>query len=393
MSQICLIGFALAMLLQISDMQRFTVSQVTLEIKHQIKGMSRVLIYFYYPLLIWLFTLFLSCFFGLQLGHSLKTFFKFSAYFLLPLLVLLHITRSRLGTLTQFSSYIFLMCVGQGIAALHSIVSTVIGSEINIGLPGAVTEAGQIALLFPVLLAAVYRTVVLKGSADPVFSARKNLLYVLFFIISIALVVNLKRGPWLSVFTTSTLFFLIFSLRNILLVFVVSALVCFLPPVWNRIIEFKDHFYIVGGRFDMWKLGFQLIERYPLGIGFGNSDMMRKFDPTLPLLHRHMHNTVLNITLESGIFSGLLYIWWFYRLLAQGISQIGGRAIFVRDEFLASNHYYALSILLSILGMQVAGIVEYNFGDGEIRYLFLVLMGFLLSLLLKEKGVPNGRVA
>jgi len=40
---------------------------------------------------------------------------------------------------------------------------------------------------------------------------------------------------------------------------------------------------------------------------------------------------------------------------------------------------YAILILISIIGWQVAGIVEYNFGDSEIRLIVLVLIGFFFS--------------
>jgi hypothetical protein len=38
------------------------------------------------------------------------------------------------------------------------------------------------------------------------------------------------------------------------------------------------------------------------------------------------------------------------------------------------------------LGWQVAGLVEYNFGDGEVRFIAFLFIGFLLTL---EKSIKN----
>jgi O-antigen ligase len=143
---------------------------------------------------------------------------------------------------------------------------------------------------------------------------------------------------------------------------------------------FAEHFFIGGGRFDMWKLGFQIIERFPMGVGFANSSVMRDFDPSLPFTHRHMHNNILNVTLETGLIGAWAFIWWFFNFIYKGFVSLHARygsLAKVSDE-----GFYAFLILVSLIGWQAAGIVEYNFGDGEIRLLAFLLIGFLISLVI-----------
>ena len=40
----------------------------------------------------------------------------------------------------------------------------------------------------------------------------------------------------------------------------------------------------------------------------------------------------------------------------------------------------ALFLAISFIGWQVAGLVEYNFGDGEIQMLSLFMMGILVAI-------------
>jgi O-antigen ligase len=160
-------------------------------------------------------------------------------------------------------------------------------------------------------------------------------------------------------------------------------------PVYERIASFAEHFFIGGGRFDMWKLGLQLVERFPMGVGFANSSVMREFDPSLPFTHRHMHNNILNIALETGILGALAYIWWFFNFIYKGFRYLSFRA----GSYAGSEeNLYANLLLISLLGWQVAGLVEYNFGDGEIRLLGFVLSGFLLSILVSiPESINKGK--
>lgn len=381
LSQIFIIAFAVFILLNLVKESKSNLGSF-LDDFNVLDGQDAyVSMLFYRPALLWLGVSLISCFWGLGIASSLREFLKFSLYFLLPILILYSFKNSKLDVRSLVYQHLKLMFFGQVLAALHTVFCALIGKEIQLGIPGPLTEAGQISLLFPIYLAFLYNYSKTRKFSDKEFLK----VMVVGIFLFLALLINLKRGPWIAVFATAILFYAFVSLRRVLIVVAIAIMISLYPPIWQRIADFKDHFYISGGRFDMWKLGFQLIERFPLGIGHSNSDLMRKFDPTLPLLHRHMHNNILNITLESGILGGLLYVWWFYSIVKNYFIIL--RSKFNLENIVGENGFPKLLIycfLLSILVLQIAGLVEYNFGDGEIRYLFLVLMGFLISLLANE---------
>ncbi len=336
--------------------------------------------YFYYPAFVWMLFVLIALFFGLNFFHSFGEYLKFILYFSLPYLVFVYLnfeTAERVDAKIHY--FLLALFIGQGIAASHTVISTLIGVEMPIGIPGALTEAGQISLLFPVYLGVAFNSLSSVKRADA-----KKIVF-LGLLIVFALLINLKRGPWFAVFVTSSLFFLATSYKRFLTVVVLAVSLCFLPPIYHRLLDFHEHFFIAGGRFDMWKLGFQLIERFPLGIGFSNSDMMRKFDPALPLLHRHMHNNFLNVTLENGIFVGVIFVWWFAKLILGGFREsLSGwtRQRLVTDRY----RILILSFTLTTLSLQIAGVVEYNFGDGEIRYMYLLLIGLMFGVMAERKN-------
>ncbi|MBP9839111.1 MAG: O-antigen ligase family protein, partial [Proteobacteria bacterium] len=116
-----------------------------------------------------------------------------------------------------------------------------------------------------------------------------------------ALLINLKRGPWLGVFVEILIVGYILSKRTVFAFVTVAFLIILtVSPARSRLISSEEHFNINGGRKTMWELGGELIQLYPLGLGYKNAEYMRHLDSTIPETHRHMHNNLLNITVESG---------------------------------------------------------------------------------------------
>jgi hypothetical protein len=407
---------------------------------------------FYVPLFFWIVISLVSTIVSLDAVRSIMHLLKLSAYMLLPYFVCLYLHRpNRNASLTgEIEKYVFCMFVVQAVAAIHTILSVHAGYEVPPKIPGALTESGQIALIMPLLLGGLFflfkSNIALFGRrllaafllvllpamifawyrkfpgvpysvicalgiipvlailyfmvlnfrkrAFSLYSSCSLLVPVLLVLIFAAFILNLKRGPWLAVIVEVVIFGLLFSRSTMLGFLFLMSLFSLSPPVYERIASFAEHFFIGGGRFDMWKLGFQLVERFPMGVGFANSSLMREFDPTLPLLHRHMHNNVLNIALETGIMGAMAYIWWFFYFIVAGFKHI--RSSFGGIKKASQEGVYACLLLISLIGWQVAGLVEYNFGDGEIRLLALVLIGFLVSLIFacregsSEKNLSSG---
>ena len=395
---------------------------------------------------------------GLDVRHSLPEFFRGCFYFLLPFCIyqLLQKEKDSNERLRKIKSYLVALTIGQGIAALLTIISAVSGRDIHTGVPGAVTESGQLVLVLPCIVAllylyresagvscsrptqysahrpgngfrfcALFSALLFMAWCDPIIPppysgitpivrtggavfclalllpavfeyigrrrscsladlalAYERLGWCIAALLFTALVINLKRGPWIGV-TVELLVLGAFLSRKLFFtaIAVIPSILLLLPPARARLFSSFDHFEIQGGRKSMWLLGLELSERFPLGLGPNNASYMRQLDPTLPELHRHMHNNLLNISVETGLLGLAAYIWWIVFVISLGFLVWRRFAPSGTGKNTRDIQVLGLCLGTSLLGWQVSGIVEYNFGDGEIRLIALVLMGFLLTLI------------
>ncbi|NLF26119.1 MAG: O-antigen ligase family protein, partial [Deltaproteobacteria bacterium] len=184
----------------------------------------------------------------------------------------------------------------------------------------------------------------------------------------VALLANLKRGPWLGVFTAA--FLLMFVCRKkyifLLLIGALATLVA-LPPARARLAHSYNDFMIAGGRSVIWKVGSELLTTYPLGIGYKNSAFLREFAPEVPPELRHFHNTALNVLIETGWVVLLAFCWWIWAVL---------RSAF-RSFWTPPLKILPLSIGCAVISWLMAGLVEYNFGDSEVKLILFLLLGIL----------------
>ncbi len=238
------------------------------------------------------------------------------------------------------------------------------------------------ALCLVVLLGAkVYRSTSERSTAKVPLLVRLSpfLPWITCALLGAALLINLKRGPWLGVFISGTALGLFVARRMLPITLILVLLLFFLHPTYERVLHLVDDFSIVGGRQNMWTLGAELAERFPLGLGWDNASFMQQFDPQLPPTHRHMHNNLLNITVECGWLGVIVYLWWMVAAIALGI-----RAwMILRSDGkpqVRSLGNLAFTLSVALLGWQIAGLVEYNFGDGEVRLLALLSMGMVSAI-------------
>ncbi len=185
-----------------------------------------------------------------------------------------------------------------------------------------------------------------------------------------ALLVNLKRGPWFGVALAVALLLWFFRRKFVVpAVFVGLILFATVTPIRERLLKSSEHFFIQGGRNAIWDVGIELLERYPLGIGFDNSLFLRMYSPDIPMQLRHFHNNLLNIVVENGWVALSLYLWWLAAIFAISWRR---NAYGQRSTFLAT-------IGCAILSWQLAGIVEYNFGDSEVVLVAYLITGLLVA--------------
>lgn len=231
----------------------------------------------------------------------------------------------------------------------------------------------------------------LKNSQDTTSVEIFRLIWPASALLFAALILNLKRGPWLGVFVELLILGFIFSQRLVFAVVTLSFLVLLLlSPARTRVANFDEHFSISGGRKVMWELGSEISQRFPLGIGLNNARFMQELDSSIPPTHRHMHNNLLNVLVEMGWLGLGVYLWWMFRLskFGWGIWQEGKTS---RDRSQRQLGISALCLTLGIFGWQVAGLVEYNFGDGEIRLIALSFVGFLMAIKYYSSAQSNSR--
>jgi O-antigen ligase len=359
--------------------------------------------------LFFLCSLLISSFFGIDPQRSLRPFCSL-VFFSSTILIFTHFARVPI-TLRA-------LLIGQTIASIHSVLDALFPEALPKLFNGTVTESGQMAMtsiiagsiawsamhpstaentrprlhaaLLSGLLTLALATIcfaqsplieVIALGIGVVIVARlfrlhhradnqkdgerwKQTVYLQIPFIITALLVNLKRGPWLGVLVGSLIFALLYAPQIFgALIAVVILVSVSVTPIRDRLLASYEHFTISGGRSTIWQIGGELISRYPLGIGYHNSPILQKFSPEIPPELKHFHNNLLNITAENGWLSTMLFIWFLVELL---------RLCFARPRSITRN-----AIGCALISWQIAGLVEYNFGDSEVSLVAWILIGLL----------------
>jgi O-antigen ligase len=190
-----------------------------------------------------------------------------------------------------------------------------------------------------------------------------------------ALLLNLKRGPWLGITIGAAVFFFVFARRFLAVILAATIVVAAAtPPIRERLAVSYDHFTISGGRSTIWRIGGELISQYPLGIGYHNSGIMRQFSLEIPPELKHFHNNLINIAAESGILTAAIFCWFIYAIIR----------VCLKRPYIALH----VAIGCAIISWQVAGLVEYNFGDREVMIIVWILLGLVLGGLRRNGASP-----
>lgn len=253
------------------------------------------------------------------------------------------------------------LVVGQSIAALHSIAEPFLPIALHSLLIGKVTESGQLALTLPLALGLFLYTAKNSKRSECI----KFLISIV--LLSLALLINLKRGPWLGASLAVLLILSRYHKRFVIpIALTIILLALQYQPVRTRIEQSYRDYMILGGRNVMWQIGLELAAKHPLGVGYDNSVLMRDFERSIPHNHRHMHNNYLNILVETGWLGLSVFLWWIYSILALAFKSGAGVLSF--------------AIGSAVLSWQIAGLVEYNFGDSEVMLVLYIMLACLGSL-------------
>lgn len=353
------------------------------------------------------------------------------AFFALSMLAIYAGSRSRNPVFLLFA-----MGLGQALAGLHTVVDAISTESLRPTFNGKVTEAGQLAITIPIVVGLLLHEYIRRESdkdsvnVEPIrsyilcgllgglgliliaFSVQLGMsslhlgilaVFVLAWIanesrvllrafalshgstewilrsvvcfvlplMAAALIINLKRGPWAGAGVAIVLLLAIHRPRLLIpLVLLGLGAIFVFEPVRSRLLQSYSHFFISGGRHDIWMIGFELLSRYPLGVGYENSSILQDFWPEIPDELKHFHNNPLNIAVETGVMNLLLFLFWVLLLLKV--------SFFGRLPGLSRIVLHGVGA--GLIAWQIAGLVEYNFGDGEVRLTIYVVVGALAAL-------------
>ena len=136
----------------------------------------------------------------------------------------------------------------------------------------------------------------------------------------ISLSFSLSRGAWLG-FGVAVLFLVLIRKPIFILALpLLATLLYFVSPQavqvrFQSLVNFQDVTF--QNRLDMWRLGWQVFERYPItGCGF---NCLKTLGPNYPKYQKglgHVHNNLLQIAINTGLIgvATWVYIWINYLL-------------------------------------------------------------------------------
>ncbi len=191
----------------------------------------------------------------------------------------------------------------------------------------------------------------------------------------LGLLINFKRGSWFcAVLLVGLVLATHLRWRGVILAAVVVAGVAALPPVWHRLGGLKDELSRPDGRLAMWtRVTPALVREHPAGIGYGRLDnrMMKEAWPGIEPDRNHLHANWAQVLVETGWAGLAVYLAW----MAWGLVRAAWRTVGVSRSGGSLDKVVAPVLLLLLAGLNLNGLVEYNFGDTELMFIYAVWLG------------------
>ncbi len=213
----------------------------------------------------------------------------------------------------------------------------------------------------------------------------------IFIISSVSLLLTFTRSAWVGAFFAISLILILFRPKLLIILIPLLVLILLLSPlnVKKRFLSiFDPNDETNRDRIHMGIAGIKIISKYPF---FGSGpDTVRliyaKFKPEEAVRDNpHLHNNILQIFAERGVFALLSWLWFIYLAVKDNIK------VFRKSE----NKFFkfsALGAIGAIAGLFLSGLFEYNFGDSEVKMLFLYIITYPL-LALKEKNPAKIKIS
>jgi len=211
--------------------------------------------------------------------------------------------------------------------------------------------------------------------------------FFVFMLSSFALIFTMTRGAWIGAIFSALLIFIVYKPKFALSI-PVAIIIFFLFSPENIKQRALSTFSLEDesnrDRIYMFEAGIKIIKSYPV-TGSGPNTVKylyadKKYRPAgAKRTNPHLHNNITQISAERGIpafIAWLSFIILSFILLYKKWKKS-------KDPYLK---YLSLGILGGVLGFFIAGFFEYNFGDSEVKMLFLYLVSAPLAIKDTEKN-------
>ena len=209
---------------------------------------------------------------------------------------------------------------------------------------------------------------------------KRRFLWIFLFLLSIfSLILTLTRSAWIGVIFGLVFIIVLYKPKLLIPFLVLSILIAFISPesIKKRFIStFDPDDETVKERIYMAKAGFKIISKYPIfGTGLDTAKIAyKKFRPPEAVRDvPHLHSNILQIGAELGIPA--LAVWLLFIIISFADNfKVWKHS---RDRF---TKFSGLAGTGAIISLFIAGLFEFNFGDSEVKMLFLYLITYPIAL-------------
>lgn len=203
------------------------------------------------------------------------------------------------------------------------------------------------------------------------------------------LIFTFTRSSWLGFFAGAII---ISILKDKRILYFIGILVLFLAIFGSS--ELHARFFSIfdpyagynAERLEMWAAGIQIFKKFPiLGIGDIGFNYISPQFTSDGRYYGHLHNNLLMWLVTLGVIGFMIVISLFVAIWR--VFWKTNRA--VKDDWLYGS--VTIGALAVFVGFQVNGLFEWNFGDAEIYFLFLMITGVVLSIqrLAENNSIPK----
>lgn len=202
----------------------------------------------------------------------------------------------------------------------------------------------------------------------------------------VGMILHFKRGVWIA-FACVAVLIGGWTRRYRLLAIVCVGIVVLLlvPQTRDRLTLLQEEFTVkTGGRYVLWtQVAPRMIADHPLGVGMRalEYDDFLAYSKHLQPGLNHLHNNLLQVTVDAGWLGALVWIywmglaWWLMARLSMKYKESGTARAAV-----------ALACLAAFTGVMLNGMVEYNFGNSVIFMVIVLLLGQTHALYHIDEG-------